>query len=169
MKFFIAFGVAVLLLIGTVSCNRDCGCQKPVIENFDEEVGFLEDFSNDNSLEINVEDQEVIDIGNNQESIEETINLVEENDEADVLEDKLAFPVFANFEIENIETDSIDSEGLVSSLKDLNTLNPEMLVLQISNLKFKQNLSVKNISDSLGITQELVLKTLNEIVVTMKD
>ena len=142
---------------------------EPVIENFDEEVGFLEDFSNDNSLEINVEDQEVIDIGNNQESIEETINLVEENDEADVLEDKLAFPVFANFEIENIEADSIDSEGLVSSLKDLNTLNPEMLVLQISNLKFKQNLSVKNISDSLGITQELVLKTLNEIVVTMKD
>ena len=140
--------------------------------NLDEENLLMEDISFE--LPMETEDEFIIKEEEASFVEEEIINTeVIENEEniyieTENTENDLAFPKFSNFEINNVEKDSIEIESSISSLKDFAISNPEKNIFKICDLKFKQKMPIKNISERLEIPEEIVLKTLNEIVTTIK-
>ena len=62
-----------------------------------------------------------------------------------------------------------DAEEIMSYLEDINEKHPERQILLICDLKYKQNLSVQEISDKTGFSTDKVIDVLNEIIDTVKD
>lgn len=75
---------------------------------------------------------------------------------------------YDNFYFEPQKED-VDEEEILSYLKDINEKHPGKRILEICDLKFKQELSVSEIVEKTGFTQDEVLSILNEIVDTVKD
>lgn len=73
-----------------------------------------------------------------------------------------------NFEPE-IDDTSYNSEDINDSLQELDTKHPEWNVLKICELKYKENKSVEEIAESLGMGVDEVLDTLSEIIFAIKD
>ena len=64
---------------------------------------------------------------------------------------------------QNLDED-FDIEKLVSELQDLNNKKPELNILKIYNLKYKENRSVADIASLLGMSKDNIVEALSEIV-----
>lgn len=79
-------------------------------------------------------------------------------------------PSFDCFEYnpQNIK-DDIDVETIISTIDKLDKKYPEYQILNICQLKYEQNLSIAQIAEQTGFTEENVLDVLNQIVDAIKD
>lgn len=72
-----------------------------------------------------------------------------------------------NFEPE-IEPDN-NSDEINEALQELDSKHPELHALQICELKYKENKSVEEIAEILGVETDAVIDTLSEIISAIKD
>lgn len=97
------------------------------------------------------------------EETEATIELEVENNEPE----KFATTDFSKFDFnpEAVETDdALDTDLIVKDIQDLANKRPELKVIDVYNMKYKDNKSVSEISTELGIDEDSVIDALNEII-----
>lgn len=97
------------------------------------------------------------------EETEATIELEVENNEPE----KFATTDFSKFDFnpEAVETDdALDTDLIVKDIQDLANKRPELKVIDVYNMKYKDNKSVSEISTELGIGEDSVIDALNEII-----
>lgn len=77
---------------------------------------------------------------------------------------------YSKFEFtpENTEPDeSIDLELISKDLQELDSKHPELNIIEIYNLKYKDSLSVSEISSQLDMSEDKVIEALNEIIAVL--
>lgn len=97
------------------------------------------------------------------EETETTIELEVENNEPE----KFATTDFSKFDFnpEAVEIeDALDTDLIVKDIQDLANKRPELKVIDVYNMKYKDNKSVSEISIELGIDEDSVIDALNEII-----
>lgn len=97
------------------------------------------------------------------EETEAPIELEVENNEPE----KFATTDFSKFDFnpEAVETDdALDTDLIVKDIQDLANKRPELKVIDVYNMKYKDNKSVSEISTELGIGEDSVIDALNEII-----
>lgn len=97
------------------------------------------------------------------EETEATIELEVENNEPE----KFVTTDFSKFDFnpEAVETDdALDTDLIVKDIQDLANKRPELKVIDVYNMKYKDNKSVSEISTELGIDEDSVIDALNEII-----
>ena len=77
-------------------------------------------------------------------------------------------PSFDCFNFEYKKSD-YDTTEIIAELEDIEQKHPERKILTICDLKYSQNLSVQEIAQKIGFTEEEVLDVLNEIIEIVKD
>lgn len=85
------------------------------------------------------------------------------NDESE----KFAITDFSkfNFNPENVDiNDTLDTDLIVKDIQDLANKRPELKIIDVYNMKYKDNKSVSEISTELGMDENLVIDALNEII-----
>ena len=68
-----------------------------------------------------------------------------------------------NYMPQNFE-EEIDTEVLVGKLNKLNDLQPDLHIYQVYTLKYKENLTVAEISQQLQVSENSVIDALDKIV-----
>lgn len=102
------------------------------------------------------------------ESLEQTSELlIDETSDVTTAEGFVA-PSYNCFSFEP-ERDKYNAEEIMSYLNEINEKYPNKQILTICDLKYKQKLSVQEISDKLNLTLEDVIEVLNEIIDAIKD
>ena len=97
------------------------------------------------------------------EETEAPIELEVENNEPE----KFTTTDFSKFDFnpEAVETDdALDTDLIVKDIQDLANKRPELKVIDVYNMKYKDNKSVSEISTELGIDEDSVIDALNEII-----
>lgn len=89
--------------------------------------------------------------------------IIEENDDSG-----FSIPCYDCFAYEP-ENCNYDGNEIMSYLNDIDQKHPERKILDICEMKYKQNLSVAEIVEKTGFTEELVINVLTEIIDTVKD
>lgn len=70
-----------------------------------------------------------------------------------------------NFNPENVDiNDTLDTDLIVKDIQDLANKRPELKIIDVYNMKYKDNKSVSEISTELGMDENLVIDALNEII-----
>lgn len=79
--------------------------------------------------------------------------------------------VFPDYNCFNYEPEAIEfaEEEICSDLIAYNTKHPDKKLLEICQLKYKENLSVSEIAEALEFSEETVLEVLNDIIELVKD
>ena len=95
-------------------------------------------------------------------------NSDENNNELLLQKEKISMMTdFSKFDFnpETIEQDNIiDEDMLIKDIQDLANKRPELKILEVYNLYYKENKSVSAIASELNIDEELVIDALNEII-----
>ena len=60
--------------------------------------------------------------------------------------------------------DDIDAEEIVNEIKDLASKHPELNIIDVYNLKFKDKLTIPQVASELNMSEENVIDALNELV-----
>ena len=60
--------------------------------------------------------------------------------------------------------DDIDAEEIVSEIKDLASKHPELNIINVYNLKFKDKLTIPQVASELNMSEDNVIEALNELV-----
>lgn len=154
-------------------------CEDLEIDSDSNEDMLLEDNETSFDLELDNDNEEILELEDS-ENIEANIE-IEADDEyeedtasSDVNEinesntGSLEGPKFECFSYEPEKPD-YDSNEILSYLVDIDEKHPERKILTICNLKYAQNLSVTEVANKVGFTEEEVLDVLNEIIDTIKD
>ena len=161
------------------------------LENSDslifDEPETLEDLSadiSDNDFSIDIEDDTLIQESDVTDFLQEensSFNLEEEPLVEDILEEsddnsenvselKAEGYTTINYSQFNFEPDlngleeSIDKELITKDLEELSNKNPDLNILKIYNLKYKENQTIPKIASDLQISEEQVIEALNEII-----
>lgn len=70
-----------------------------------------------------------------------------------------------NFNPENVDiNDTLDTDLIVKDIQDLANKRPELKIIDVYNMKYKDNKSVSDISTELGMDENSVIDALNEII-----
>lgn len=108
----------------------------------------------------------VLDLEENSDENNNELLLQEENDI--IQKEKISMMTdFSKFDFnpETIEQDNIiDEDMLIKDIQDLANKRPELKILEVYNLYYKENKSVSAIASELNIDEELVIDALNEII-----
>ena len=59
--------------------------------------------------------------------------------------------------------EELDKNAILSNLVQADKKNPDNHVLEIFNLKYKQNLTINTIADQLNLSRQEVIKVLKEL------
>lgn len=130
---------------------------EPVNDSFEDSLTIV---SSDELLESPETDEFELNLN---EETEATIELEVENNEPE----KFATTDFSKFDFnpEAVETDdALDTDLIVKDIQDLANKRPELKVIDVYNMKYKDNKSVSEISTELGIDEDSVIDALNEII-----
>ena len=148
------------------------------VEEDDSDIDFiLEDDSQSNNLDVIDEpsqEEVVTEALAIEEGAEQQVTFEDDYGEEDFLEPKyenndknieykaLDYNIFSYNpnEIKNI----VDTQQISENLINLNTKKPEYNVLEIFELRYKQNNSLEQISEKLNMSKEDIINVLNEIV-----
>lgn len=111
-----------------------------------------------------------IDIENNDNY--EELTLIEENTDLDSLQEDVPeqnfkpvdYSAFDYTPLENSDTDTSADNDIITKLETLNENKPELHILKIFDLRYKQNSSIAKIAEDLNIEKETVIAALDEIV-----
>ena len=60
--------------------------------------------------------------------------------------------------------DDIDAEEIVNEIKDLASKHPELNIINVYNLKFKDKLTIPQVASELDMSEDNVIEALNELV-----
>lgn len=60
--------------------------------------------------------------------------------------------------------DDIDAEEIVNEIKDLASKHPELNIINVYNLKFKDKLTIPQVASELNMSEDNVIEALNELV-----
>ena len=60
--------------------------------------------------------------------------------------------------------DDIDAEEIINEIKDLASKHPELNIIDVYNLKFKDKLTVPQVASELNMSEDNVIEALNELV-----
>lgn len=60
--------------------------------------------------------------------------------------------------------DDIDAEEIVNEIRDLASKHPELNIIDVYNLKFKDKLTVPQVASELNMSEDNVIEALNELV-----
>ena len=60
--------------------------------------------------------------------------------------------------------DDIDAEEIVNEIKDLASKHPELNIINVYNLKFKEKLTIPQVASELDMSEDNVIEALNELV-----
>lgn len=60
--------------------------------------------------------------------------------------------------------DDIDAEEIVNEIKDLASKHPELNIIDVYNLKFKDKLTIPQVASELNMSEDNVIEALNELV-----
>ena len=60
--------------------------------------------------------------------------------------------------------DDIDAEEIVNEIRDLASKHPELNIIDVYNLKFKDKLTVPQVASALNMSEDNVIEALNELV-----
>ena len=108
----------------------------------------------------------VLDLEENSDENNNELLLQEENDI--IQKEKISMMTdFSKFDFnpETIEQDNIiDEDMLIKDIQDLANKRPELKILEVYNLYYKENKSISAIASELNIDEELVIDALNEII-----
>ena len=70
-----------------------------------------------------------------------------------------------NFNPENVDiNDTLDTDLIVKDIQDLANKRPELKIIDVYNMKYKDNKSISDISTELGMDENSVIDALNEII-----
>ena len=69
----------------------------------------------------------------------------------------------------NPENESTDAELILDELRIIANKHPQKKIFEVCDLKYKKGLSVKEIAEKLGFTQDNVVDILNDIIEVVKD
>lgn len=104
-----------------------------------------------------------------EEEVDSIEQLHENNTKDDIIkETNLELPNYSCFNYEPEAPDFAEDE-ICSDLRNYNSKHPDRKILDICNLKYKEKMSVPDIADTLAISEEAVLETLNDIIELVKD
>ena len=135
--------------------------------NLTEDVGnidSLEEFS-DTSLELEENPTLSIDTDLEINDINETTGeelLSEENDKTPINDTAVNYSVF-NY-IPDKNTEDIDIDVIIKDLSELDRKRPELNIVKVYELKYKDNLSVSEIALQLEMSENNVIEALSEII-----
>ena len=107
-----------------------------------------------NSIDIGLDGNDNLSIDNSLIN-ENTLNSTEKEDK------KTDYSIF-NFDTFEPE-EELDRNAILSNLVQADKKNPDNHVLEIFNLKYKQNLTINTISEQLNISRQEVIKVLKEL------
>ena len=94
--------------------------------------------------------------GNNTEHVQK------ESSEKFIPFDYSAFNFAANYKENN--DNNIDTDIIIKDLTALNETHPELHILDIYNLKYKENMPIVDVASKLDISENSVIEALNEII-----
>lgn len=60
--------------------------------------------------------------------------------------------------------DDIDAEEIINEIKDLASKHPELNIINVYNLKFKEKLTIPQVASELDMSEDNVIEALNELV-----
>lgn len=158
--------------IGEFADNFSLEGGEPLEEELLEEGSLDDDFnSTENDLDFKDVQIDEFDTDNS-----ENIDIISESDtdilvpeEADIVEDNISteFPStdYSKFEFTPSEDSSgIDYESIAGEIRKLAEKTPDIDILEIYNLKYKENLTVADIVKKLELSENTVIDVLNEII-----
>ncbi len=139
-----------------------------------EEDTSLEDTGNDDDLVFLQDENNAESLALDDDIAEESLEIEEDSDideishhdtdstEQQVLTDYSVF----GFEPEPDESicDNIDADMIANDLQELATKTPDVDIIKIYNLKYKENQTIPKIASDLQISEEQVIDALNEII-----
>lgn len=91
-----------------------------------------------------------------------------EQEEEQVISGEFQSPNFECFSFNPEKTDC-DIEEILSELNNIEEKHPERKIIKICELKYSRNLSVSEIAEIVGFSEEQVLDVLSEIIEIVKD
>lgn len=140
--------------------------------------------SNDTSdvtLDIQEEDDDNLELLETSTADDSPLNVISDNglnQIADVITTTLEYP--GNTSSENTDfkptdysvfsystdkyKDDIDAEEIVNEIKDLASKHPELNIIDVYNLKFKDKLTIPQVASELNMSEDNVIEALNELV-----
>lgn len=117
----------------------------------------LDTFSNDDDLtEFMIEEPQELELSSETNESTEGVNFVATD--------------YSRFEFTPDKTESeqnFDVDLIVKELTELDNKKPELSILEIYNLKYKDNMPVSEISSKLDISENRVIEALNEIIAVL--
>ena len=128
--------------------------EEPLLENSEEEMLLGEDVADVTPLE---------EIKATATEIQEDSNENNENN------DGFTPPNYKYFDYEPDIEPTYDVDEINECLIELDTKHPEWHVMEICELKYKDNKTVEEISERLGLDVEAVVDTLSEVICAIKD
>ena len=135
-----------------------------------QDVDSLDEYTEEESLlEIETDDTEILqsDISSVSEITSEDIISANDakKDEIDNLGSIIDYKKFSYTPTKEKSVNISEETGyLVKELLELNEKNPELNILKVYDLRYKQNFDISSISEELSMSHENVIKALNEIV-----
>ena len=60
--------------------------------------------------------------------------------------------------------DDIDAEEIVNEIKDVASKRPELNIIDVYNLKFKDKLTIPQVASKLDMSEDNVIEALNELI-----
>ena len=132
-------------------------------ESDSSEIDFLQDATEtDDILSFDESSgEEIFEISNTENSTEEE---KQENSTIEAAFVPVNYSQF-NFEPDSEEfDDNIDTELIVKDIAELANKNPKVDIIQIYNLKYKENQTIPKIASDLQISEDQVIEALNEII-----
>lgn len=112
---------------------------------------------------------EIQDIAEIPEDSVETLEAEPETDETAKDEESEVF-IYNRFDFTPQKNEpEYDSDEIIKRVNDIQSKYKEKPVIEIFRLKYKENLSIDEISEKLGISDEDILEVLNEFIYIVKD
>ena len=137
-------------------------------EPAEEDEFSLEEMTDDSLLEAPEEDFSLGDVVT-EDTLTETQEIINNAQESPDDSAEFTPPNYKKFNFEpNIESNN-NSDEINEYLLDLDTKRPELHALQVCELKYKENKSIEEIAEILGLDTEAVIESLSEIIYAIKD
>lgn len=141
-------------------------------ENTEDNYSFLETDENENENE-NENDlllEEVEDIEDTLIDFSENTSILSETEESDesLSESEVKLPCYDCFNFEPKEPEYAKDE-ICNNLLEYNSKYSDKNALEICNLKYKEQMPISKIAETLNLQEEAVIETLNDIIELVKD
>lgn len=139
-----------------------------------EEDTLLEDTGNDDDLLFLQDENKAESLALDEDLTEESLE-IEDDSEIDEIShhdtDSTEQQVLADYSVFGFESepdesicDNIDADMIANDLQELATKTPDVDIIKIYNLKYKENQTIPKIASDLQISEEQVIDALNEII-----